>query len=78
AAFFGREVGLMYAHAHIRWAEALAALGRADVADELLRLSPIGMRERVPSALPRQRTCYTSSSDAAFPDRYTAARDFEL
>lgn len=78
AAFFGREVGLMYAHAHIRWAEALAALGRADVGDELLRLSPIGMRERVPSALPRQRTCYTSSSDAAFPDRYTAARDFEL
>ncbi|MBW0255165.1 hypothetical protein [Cellulomonas sp. PS-H5] len=78
AAFFGREVGLMYAHAHIRWAETLAALGRADVADELLRLSPIGMRERVPSALPRQRTCYTSSSDAAFPDRYTAARDFEL
>jgi cellobiose phosphorylase len=78
AAFFGREVGLMYAHAHIRWAEALAALGRADVADELLRLSPIGMRERVPSALPRQRTCYTSSSDAAFPDRYAAARDFEL
>jgi len=77
AAFFGREVGLMYAHAHIRWAEALAALGRADVGDELLRLSPIGMRERVPSALPRQRTCYTSSSDATFPDRYTAARDFE-
>lgn len=77
AAFFGREVGLMYAHAHIRWAEALAALGRADVGDELLRLSPIGMRDRVPSALPRQRTCYTSSSDAVFPDRYAAARDFE-
>ncbi|WP_454048653.1 hypothetical protein [Cellulomonas sp. Marseille-Q8402] len=78
AAFFGREVGLMYAHAHIRWAEALAALGRADVGDELLRLSPIGMHDRVPSALPRQRTCYTSSSDATFPDRYAAARDFEL
>lgn len=78
AAFFGREVGLMYAHAHIRWAEALAELGRADVGDELLRLSPVGMRERVPSATRRQRTCYTSSSDATFPDRYTAARDFDL
>lgn len=78
AAFFGREVGLMYVHAHIRWAEALDALGRADVGEELLRLSPIGMRERVPSASLRQRTCYTSSSDADFPDRYTAARDFGL
>lgn len=78
AAFFGREVGLMYAHAHIRWAEALAALGRPDVGDELLRLSPVGMGDRVPSATRRQRTCYTSSSDATFPDRYTAARDFEL
>lgn len=77
AAFFGREVGLMYAHAHVRWVEALAALGRAAVGDELLRLSPIGMRERVPSALPRQRTCYTSSSDATFPDRYAAAAAFE-
>jgi cellobiose phosphorylase len=78
AAFFGREVGLMYAHAHIRWAEALSALGRAGVGDELLRLSPLSMDTRVPSAMRRQRTCYTSSSDAAFPDRRTAAREFEL
>lgn len=77
AAFFGREVGLMYVHAHVRWVEALASLGRAAVGDELLRLSPIGMRDRVPSALPRQRTCYTSSSDATFPDRYTAAAGFD-
>lgn len=77
AAFFGREVGLMYVHAHVRWVEALAGLGRAAVGEELLRLSPIGMRDRVPSALPRQRTCYTSSSDATFPDRYTAAAGFE-
>lgn len=77
AAFFGREVGLMYVHAHVRWVEALATLGRAAVGEELLRLSPIGMRERVPSALPRQRTTYTSSSDATFPDRYAAAAGFE-
>ncbi|WHP19280.1 hypothetical protein [Cellulomonas sp. ES6] len=77
AAFFGREVGLMYVHAHVRWVEALASLGRAAVGEELLRLSPIGMRDRVPSALPRQRTCYTSSSDATFPDRYAAAEGFD-
>src|SRR5690606_6806948 len=27
--FFGREVGLQYVHAHLRYAEALAALGEA-------------------------------------------------
>ncbi|MDR0481605.1 MAG: hypothetical protein LBH13_00345 [Cellulomonadaceae bacterium] len=78
AAFFGREVGLMYVHAHVRWVEALASLGRGAVGEEILRISPIGMGERVPSALPRQRTCYTSSSDGTFPERYTAARDFNL
>ena len=30
AAFFGREVGLQYVHAHLRYAEALAMMGRAD------------------------------------------------
>jgi cellobiose phosphorylase len=28
AAFFGREIGLMYTHAHLRYAEAMAVLGR--------------------------------------------------
>jgi cellobiose phosphorylase len=58
--FFGREIGIMYMHAHLRYAEALA--------------QPVGMTDRVPSARPRQSTCYYSSSDAAFDDRY-AARD---
>jgi cellobiose phosphorylase len=73
SAFVGREVGLMYAHAHIRYAEALAALGRPTVAEELLRLSPVGLNARLPNALLRQRNCYFSSSDAVFPDRYEAA-----
>ncbi len=73
AAAVGREVGLMYTHAHIRYVEALTRLGRARVGDELLRISPIGLRDRLPTALPRQRSCYHSSSDADFPDRYSFA-----
>ena len=30
AAFFGREIGLMYVHAHLRYGEAMATLGEAD------------------------------------------------
>src|SRR4029450_10723515 len=30
ASFFGREIGLMYVHAHLRYAEAMAVLGEAD------------------------------------------------
>ncbi|GHS89613.1 hypothetical protein AGMMS50218_16300 [Actinomycetota bacterium] len=77
AANVGREVGLMYTHAHIRYVESLARLGRAQVGDELLRISPVGMRDRLPTALPRQRSCYYSSSDANFPDRYAAAAGVE-
>lgn len=73
ATFWGREVGLMYTHAHIRWVEALATLGRAEqMWDELLKIVPIGLGERVPGAAPRQANCYYSSSDAAFADRYQA------
>lgn len=77
SAFVGREVGLMYAHAHIRYAEAMAALGRPTAAGELLRLSPVGLNDRIPNGLPRQRNCYFSSSDAVFPDRYEAAEHWE-
>lgn len=77
SAFVGREVGLMYAHAHIRYAEAMAALGRPAVTEELLRLSPVGLNTRIPNALLRQRNCYFSSSDAVFPDRYEAAERWD-
>ena len=30
ATFFGREIGLMYMHAHLRYAQALAHVGDAD------------------------------------------------
>ncbi len=72
--FFGREIGIMYTHAHLRYAEALARHGDAGRLLKALALAnPIGMTDRVPNARPRQSTCYYSSSDATFPDRYEAA-----
>jgi cellobiose phosphorylase len=74
SAFFGREVGLMYTHAHLRWAETLAALGDREALPELLRISPIGVRDRLGErALPRQRNVYYSSSDAVFATRDEAS-----
>jgi 1,2-beta-oligoglucan phosphorylase len=77
AAFFGREIGLMYVHAHLRYGEALAALGEADALWEALQVaSPIAVTERLAHASPRQRNAYFSSSDAAFPDRYRASTEW--
>jgi len=77
AANFGREIGLMYMHAHLRYAESLAVLGRADAFFAALeRAHPIGLTELVPTAAPRQANCYYSSSDAAFPDRYVASEHY--
>jgi CRISPR-associated protein Csx3 len=71
--FFGREIGIMYTHAHLRYAEALARHGDAERLLKALALAnPIGVTERVPNARPRQSTCYYSSSDATFADRYEA------
>ena len=59
ASYFGREIGLMYTHAHLRWAEALARLGRADALLQALGLAnPIGLDTLLPQAAPRQRNCY--------------------
>jgi CRISPR-associated protein Csx3 len=78
ASFFGREIGLQYVHAHLRYAEALAMMGRADeLWRALLVVNPIAVTEVVPNARPRQRNCYFSSSDGVFRDRYEASRDFE-
>jgi cellobiose phosphorylase len=79
AASFGREVGLQYVHAHIRYVEAMATLGRAEDAFRgLLAVCPILLDTEVPSALPRQANAYFSSSDAAFRTRVEASRRFEL
>ena len=78
ATFFGREIGLMYMHAHLRYAQALAHIGEAErFFHALCRANPIGLRELVPTATLRQSNCYYSSSDAAFTDRYQASAEYE-
>jgi cellobiose phosphorylase len=78
SAFFGREIGLMYTHAHLRYAEALARLGEAEAFWLALRqANPVGIREVVKSARLRQANCYSSSSDAAFADRAQAAARYD-
>jgi cellobiose phosphorylase len=78
SSYFGREIGLMYVHAHLRYAEAMAALGEAEALWEALALAnPIIVTDRLAHASPRQRNCYFSSSDASFRDRYEASTDWE-
>jgi cellobiose phosphorylase len=73
ATYFGREIGLMYTHAHLRYAEALWQFGDAEGFFEALsKAVPIGIQALVSSAAPRQSNCYFSSSDAVFRDRYQA------
>jgi cellobiose phosphorylase len=78
ASYFGREIGIMYTHAHIRYGEALARQGdSAAFFHALCQINPIAMRELVPSAAPRQANCYYSSSDPAFADRYQASSEYD-
>lgn len=77
SAFFGREIGLMYTHAHLRYAQTLAHVGDARALGEAIALAhPVGLRERLPQATLRQANCYFTSSDAAFADRYEAERRY--
>jgi cellobiose phosphorylase len=77
ATFFGREIGLMYMHAHLRYAQVLAHVGEAQAFfHALCQANPIGIRSIVPEASLRQANCYYSSSDAAFEDRYQASAQY--
>jgi cellobiose phosphorylase len=78
ATFFGREIGLMYMHAHLRYAQALARMGEAErFFKALCQANPIGIRSVVRQATLRQANCYYSSSDAAFADRYQASAEYD-
>jgi cellobiose phosphorylase len=78
AAFFGREIGLMYVHAHLRHGEALAALGEAEgVWEALGAANPVSVADQVANAARRQRNAYFSSSDLAFADRYQASAEWQ-
>ena len=75
--FWGREIGLMYMHAHLRYAEALARFGSADrLFTALCQANPVGVTERVPRARLRQSTTYYSSSDGVFDDRLDASERY--
>jgi 1,2-beta-oligoglucan phosphorylase len=71
--FFGREIGLMYVHEHIRYAESQAITGKADAFVKALRqANPVAYRKIVTCGDIRQSNCYYSSSDVAFRNRYEA------
>jgi cellobiose phosphorylase len=77
ASFFGREIGLMYTHAHLRHAQALAHVGESErFFHALCQANPIGLSEIVRNATSRQANCYYSSSDAKFADRYEAGAEY--
>ena len=71
--FFGREIGLMYIHEHIRYAESQAVLGKAEEFVKALRQAiPVNYKDIVPNSNLRQANCYYSSSDVTFKTRYEA------
>jgi len=79
AANFGREIGLQYVHAHIRFIEAMAKIGKKDeVWNGLKVINPVGITKTVPNAEYRQSNAYFSSSDGKFNTRYEAAENFDL
>lgn len=78
ASNFGREVGLQYVHAHIRFIEAMAKLGKEnEVWDGLYQINPVNIQESVKNAERRQSNAYFSSSDGKFNDRYEAFDNFD-
>jgi cellobiose phosphorylase len=71
--YFGREIGLMYVHEHLRYAESQARMGKPDAFLRALRQAiPVDHHEVVPQADLRQANCYYSSSDVLFQSRYAA------
>jgi 1,2-beta-oligoglucan phosphorylase len=77
ASNFGREIGLQYVHAHIRFVEAMAKLGKSgEVWSGLEKINPVMIQEAVPNAERRQSNAYFSSSDGDFKTRYEAQERF--
>lgn len=77
AANWGREIGIQYVHAHIRYIEAMCKIGASDKAYKaILKIIPITINKSVPNAILRQSNSYFSSSDGNFKDRYLAKKGF--
>lgn len=78
SSYFGREIGIMYMHAHLRYAETQARLGNAEAFVRALRqANPIAYKEVVSIGDVRQANCYYSSSDVSFKNRYEADERYE-
>lgn len=78
ASCVGREISLQYVHAHIRYLEAMAAMGDGErLYENLMKIVPINIMDHVPNARRRQSNAYFSSSEGDFRDRYEYARDFD-
>lgn len=78
SSYFGREIGIMYMHAHLRYAEVLALMGEADDFIKALRqANPVEYRKVVCCGDFRQSNCYYSSSDVTFKNRYEADKRYE-
>ncbi len=74
----GREVGLFYLHAHLRFIEAVANLGKVqETWDNLAKGNPIALTENVKNAELRQCNAYFSSSDANVKSKYDYMDKFE-
>lgn len=74
---FGREIGLNYIHADIRYAEAMSVIGKnKETIKTLLKINPIKIQDVVKNAELRQSNCYFSSSDGEFATRYEAQEYF--
>ena len=75
---FGREIGMQYCHAHIRYCEFLYKLDLSEKYNkEILKINPIIIQDVVKNAMARQRNSYFSSSDAYFYNRYEVANHFD-
>ncbi|GJL62418.1 MAG: hypothetical protein NPIRA04_10720 [Nitrospirales bacterium] len=74
----GREIGLQYVHAHIRYIEAMCKIGQVQKAyDAILQILPITIQDQVPNAATQQSNAYFSSTDADVRDRYEAEQLFD-
>ncbi|MFI5356754.1 MAG: GH36-type glycosyl hydrolase domain-containing protein [Opitutales bacterium] len=68
AANVGREIGLQYVHAHIRYAEAMAKLGEADRLWWALQVvNPVALEKLIPGALARQSNVYSPAPMRILP-----------
>lgn len=78
ASTVGREVGLQYVHAHIRYAEAMAKLGIEDrVLFGLNQIQPFDNNKFVKNTMLKQRNAYFSSSEGNFKTRYDFQENFD-